>query len=197
MFWNFIFYGMIAVGAILFVSLTIYRIDWARHPEKYKDLVEDEDPQKAEYRKKKEADKKAAAQKAKEKEKQLKRQKRVDKLNHYRAINGKGPVGMDGKPIDKKKKHPPAHAPGDAFSYFRFPSTSGRPPISTAAIRETDALKGQRIFSVSTKTTAGSASNLMRNPGIAKLMIMYAAIKVTMAKIREHILRFIASPPRT
>ncbi|MDY5942493.1 MAG: hypothetical protein SPJ28_02845, partial [Oscillospiraceae bacterium] len=57
MFWNFIFYGMIAVGAILFVSLTIYRIDWARHPEKYKDLVEDEDPQKAEYRKKKEADK--------------------------------------------------------------------------------------------------------------------------------------------
>lgn len=58
MFWNFIFYGMIAVGAILFVSLTIYRIDWARHPEKYKDLVEDEDPQKAEYRKKKEADKK-------------------------------------------------------------------------------------------------------------------------------------------
>ena len=59
MFWNFIFYGMIAVGAILFVSLTIYRIDWARHPEKYKDLVEDEDPQKAEYRKKKEADKKA------------------------------------------------------------------------------------------------------------------------------------------
>ena len=73
MFWNFIFYGMIAVGAILFVSLTIYRIDWARHPEKYKDLVEDEDPQKAEYRKKKEADKKAAAQKAKEKEKQLKR----------------------------------------------------------------------------------------------------------------------------
>mgnify|MGYP002742416384 CR=1 FL=1 len=95
---------MIAVGAILFVSLTIYRIDWARHPEKYKDLVEDEDPQKAEYRKKKEADKKAAAQKAKEKEKQLKRQKRVDKLNHYRAINGKGPVGMDGKPIDKKKK---------------------------------------------------------------------------------------------
>lgn len=58
MFWNFIFYGMIAVGAILFVSLTIYRIDWARHPEKYKDLVEDEDPQKVEYRKKKEADKK-------------------------------------------------------------------------------------------------------------------------------------------
>ena len=104
MFWDFLFYGIIAVGAILFVSLTIYRIDWARHPEKYKDIAGDEDPQKAEYRKKKEADKKAAAQKAKEKEKQLKRQKRVDKLNHYRAINGKGPVDMDGKPIDKKKK---------------------------------------------------------------------------------------------
>ena len=87
MFWDFLFYGIIAVGAILFVSLTIYRIDWARHPEKYKDIAGDEDPQKA-----------------KEKEKQLKRQKRVDKLNHYRAINGKGPVGMDGKPIDKKKR---------------------------------------------------------------------------------------------
>ena len=69
--------------------------------------------------------------------------------------------------------------------------------MSTAAIRETAALKGQRIFSVSTKTTAGYASNLMRNPGIAKLMIMYTAIKVTMAKIREHILHFIAGPPRT
>ena len=66
--------------------------------------MEDEDPQKAEYRKKKEADKKAAAQKAKEKEKQLKRQKRVDKINHYRAINGKGPIGLDGKPKDAKKK---------------------------------------------------------------------------------------------
>ena len=102
-FWDFLFYGIIIVGAVLFIALTIYRIDWARHPEKYKDLTE-EDPQKAEYRRKKEADKKVAAQKAKEKEKQLKRQKRVDKLNHYRAINGKGPVSMDGKPIDKKKK---------------------------------------------------------------------------------------------
>ena len=56
MFWDFLFYGIIAVGAILFVSLTIYRIDWARHPEKYKDIAGDEDPQKAEYRKKKEAE---------------------------------------------------------------------------------------------------------------------------------------------
>ena len=30
-FWDFLFYGIIIVGAILFVSLTIYRIDWARH----------------------------------------------------------------------------------------------------------------------------------------------------------------------
>ena len=120
MFWDFLFYGIIAVGAILFVSLTIYRIDWARHPEKYKDIAGDEDPQKAEYRKKKEADKKAAAQKAKEKEKQLKRQKRVDKLNHYRAINGKGPVGMDGKPIDKKKKYGIYHAPGTSECRGRF-----------------------------------------------------------------------------
>ena len=46
----------------------------------------------------------AAAKKAKEKEKALKRQKRVDKVNHYRAINGKPPIGMDGKPKDAGKK---------------------------------------------------------------------------------------------
>ena len=102
MFWDILFYGIIIVGAVLMIALTAYRIDWARHPEKYKDIAED--PEKLAYRRKKEADKKAAAKKAKEKEKQLKRQKRVDKLNHYRAINGKGPVGMDGKPIEKKKK---------------------------------------------------------------------------------------------
>ena len=101
--WDFLFYGIIIVGGILIVGLTYYRIDWARHPEKYKDLA-DEDPQKAEYRRKKEADKKATALKAKEKEKQLKRQRRVDKLNHYRAINGKPPVGLDGKPKAKEKK---------------------------------------------------------------------------------------------
>ena len=102
MFWDILFYGIIIVGAVLMIALTAYRIDWARHPEKYKDIAED--PEKLAYRRKKETDKKAAAKKAKEKEKALKRQKRVDKLNHYRAINGKGPVGMDGKPIDKKKK---------------------------------------------------------------------------------------------
>ena len=56
------------------------------------------------YRQKKEADKKAAAKKAKEKEKALKRQKRVDKINHYRAISGQTPIGLDGKPKDGKNK---------------------------------------------------------------------------------------------
>ena len=99
MFWDILFYGIIIVGAVLMIALTAYRIDWARHPEKYKDIAED--PEKLAYRRKKEADKKAAA---KEKEKALKRQKRVDKINHYRAINGKGPIGPDGKPKDTGKK---------------------------------------------------------------------------------------------
>ena len=102
MFWDFLFYGICIVMGILLIALTVYRIDWARHPEKYKDITGDEDPQKAEYRKKKEADRKAAALKAKEKEKQLKRQKRVDKLNHYRAINGKGPLAEKNKNSKKK-----------------------------------------------------------------------------------------------
>ena len=102
MFWDILFSGIIIIGAALLIGLTVYRIDWARHPEKYKDLVED--PEKAAYRQKKEADKKAAAKKAKEKEKALKRQKRVDKVNHYRAINGKAPIGMDGKPKDAGKR---------------------------------------------------------------------------------------------
>ena len=95
MFWDILFYGIIIVGAILMISLTAYRIDWARHPEKYKDL--EEDPDKVAY-------KKAAAKKAKEKEKALKRQKRVDKINHYRAISGQTPIGLDGKPKDGKNK---------------------------------------------------------------------------------------------
>ena len=90
MFWDILFYGIIIIGAALLIGLTVYRIDWARHPEKYKDLVED--PEKAAYRQKKEAAKKAAAK------------KRVDKVNHYRAINGKPPIGMDGKPKDAGKK---------------------------------------------------------------------------------------------
>ena len=56
MFWDILFYGIIILGAILFIALTAYRIDWARHPEKYQDLAED--PEKVAYRQKKEADKK-------------------------------------------------------------------------------------------------------------------------------------------
>jgi len=59
MFWDILFYGIIIVGAVLMIALTAYRIDWARHPEKYKDIAED--PEKLAYRQKKEADKKAAA----------------------------------------------------------------------------------------------------------------------------------------
>ena len=33
-----LFYGIIIVGAALIIGLTYYRIDWARHPEKYQDL---------------------------------------------------------------------------------------------------------------------------------------------------------------
>ena len=40
MFWTILFYAVCAVGALLFVGLLYYRIDWARHPEKYQDLVE-------------------------------------------------------------------------------------------------------------------------------------------------------------
>ena len=35
-----LFYGIIIVGALLLIGLTYYRIDWARHPEKDQDLVE-------------------------------------------------------------------------------------------------------------------------------------------------------------
>ena len=100
MFWDILFYGIIILGAILFIALTAYRIDWARHPEKYQDLAED--PEKVAYRQKKEADKKAAAKKAKEKEKALKRQKRVDKVNHYRAIAGQKPLNPS--QLNKKSK---------------------------------------------------------------------------------------------
>ena len=38
--YDFLFYGMIIVGVLLIGGLTYYRIDWARHPEKYKKDVE-------------------------------------------------------------------------------------------------------------------------------------------------------------
>ena len=92
-FYSFLFYGLIAVGAILIISLTVLRIDWARHVENY---------EKEQYWRKKKQDKEAAIKKAKEKEKAKKRQARVDKLNQYRAINGKGPLAEKNK--DSKKK---------------------------------------------------------------------------------------------
>lgn len=61
-----------------------------------------ENYEKEQYWKKKRQDKEAAIKKAKEKEKAKKRQARVDKLNQYRAINGKGPLAEKNK--DSKKK---------------------------------------------------------------------------------------------
>ena len=46
MLWNILFYAVIAVGALLFFGLLYYRIDWARHPEKYKDIVEADEKEK-------------------------------------------------------------------------------------------------------------------------------------------------------
>lgn len=101
--YSFLFYGLIAVGAVLIISLTVIRIDWARHPEKYAKDVENYE--KEQYWKKKKQEQEAAIKKAKEKEKARKREKRVDKLNHYRAINGKGPLaGKTDSKKDKKKK---------------------------------------------------------------------------------------------
>ena len=65
-FYSFLFYGLIAVGAVLIISLTVLRIDWARHPEKYEKDVENYE--KEQYWKKKRQDKEAAIKKAKEKE---------------------------------------------------------------------------------------------------------------------------------
>ena len=99
--YSFIFCGLIAVGGILIISLTVLRIDWARHPEKYAKDVENYE--KEQYRKKKQRDQEAAIKRAKEKEKAKKRQQRVDKLNHYRAITGKGPLADKSKDSKKKK----------------------------------------------------------------------------------------------
>ena len=99
-FYSFLFYGLIAVGAVLIISLPVLRIDWARHPEKYEKDVENYE--KEQYWRKKKQDKEAAIKKAKEKEKAKQRQARVDKLNQYRAINGKGPLAEKNK--DSKKK---------------------------------------------------------------------------------------------
>ena len=54
MIWNILVYAIVAVGVILLVALTVYRIDWARHPEKYKELEKSDE--KSEYWAKKKLD---------------------------------------------------------------------------------------------------------------------------------------------
>ena len=108
MFWTILFYAVCAVGALLFVGLLYYRIDWARHPEKYKDLENDE---KSEYWEKKKKDQQLREKKAKDKAKALKQQRRLDKVNHYRAVAGKKPLDQNLKE-KKKRKSPPCKTEG-------------------------------------------------------------------------------------
>ena len=105
-FYQFIFYGLIAVGAILIIALTIYRIDWARHPEKYQKYVED--VEKEEYWKKKKKDQQAALKKAKEKEKARKKQQRLDRANQLLDKNKK----------EKEISEAPAPIGAGAIFYF-------------------------------------------------------------------------------
>ena len=66
--WNFIFYGIIAAVGVTVIAVTIYRIDWARHPEKYqKDLEEFEKAEKTK------ANRELAERNAKEKMKKNKK----------------------------------------------------------------------------------------------------------------------------
>lgn len=95
MIWNIIFYGIIIVVGITVIAVTIYRIDWARHPEKYKKDLEN--LEKEEYWKKKKADQEAAVKKAKAKQKDRKKQARMDKINEYRASGGKLSKGLEQK----------------------------------------------------------------------------------------------------
>ena len=100
MIWNILVYAIVAVGVILLVALTVYRIDWARHPEKYKELEKSDE--KSEYWAKKKRDQEAAQKRAKDREKAKKQQKRLDKVNHYRAIAGQKP--LDPSQLNKKAK---------------------------------------------------------------------------------------------
>ena len=68
--WNFIFYGIIAAAGVTVIAVTIYRIDWARHPEKYKKDLEE--LEKAEKTK---ANRKLAEENAKAKLKAQKKKK--------------------------------------------------------------------------------------------------------------------------
>ncbi len=60
----YIVYGIMIVGAITLVALTVLRIDWAKHPEKYAGAVEEQ---------KKDQEKKAAQQRRKEMEQERQR----------------------------------------------------------------------------------------------------------------------------
>ena len=114
---QYIFYGICIVGAITLVVITVLRIDWARHPEKYADAVKEHDAdenQKAAYRAKKEADRQKALKKTQDKEKAAKKQKRIDAVNRIRQKNSdKAIVAHDLKqagitpeksPVKKEKK---------------------------------------------------------------------------------------------
>lgn len=68
MFEDILFYGIIIIGGLMLIGLTYYRIDWARHPEKYKDLVEQsekEDEEAAQRKKMRELEKKQRKRKRK------------------------------------------------------------------------------------------------------------------------------------
>ena len=92
MFWTILFYAVCAVGALLFVGLLYYRIDWARHPEKYKDLENDE---KSEYWEKKKKDQQLREKKAKQTATDLKKQQRLPTVHTYRAVAGKKPLDQN------------------------------------------------------------------------------------------------------
>lgn len=49
-FFEVVFYAVIAVGLLLFGGLAYYRIDWARHPEKYQKDVENYEKEKEKKR---------------------------------------------------------------------------------------------------------------------------------------------------
>ena len=84
---NIFFYGIIIVGAIMVIALTVYRIDWARHPEKYQKLVEESE--KEEYWKKKKAEQKVALKRAEEKEKARQKEAKQRQKQSKAAERGK------------------------------------------------------------------------------------------------------------
>ena len=73
---NIVFYAVIIVGVLLIGGLTYYRIDWMRHPEKYKKDVENYEKEKE--RKQREAQQ-AAMQRVIEKKNGQKAQAKKEK----------------------------------------------------------------------------------------------------------------------